>query len=71
VLSEGIEFYIETNNCSWLSVAAINNKNSVSYDYLYLSKEEFEKQENKTIEIVKRYETTQNVLCKKGLPLFP
>ena len=62
---QGINFYRVKDNKVWINTAERSNMNDKRYDYLFFSPEEFPKIKMDSIDIIKRYPGTNNVLAKQ------
>lgn len=64
---QGINFYRAKNNLVWLNTVERSDMTDMRYDYLFFSPEEFSKINMDSIEVIKRYPITNNVLAKPKL----
>jgi hypothetical protein len=59
-----INFYRAKNNLTWLNTAWENEPNNKLHDYFYLSPEMFSKANKDSIDVIKVYPLTKNVLAR-------
>ena len=61
---QGINFYRVKDKRTWINTVERSDVNDKRYDYLFISPEEFSKINMDSIEIIKRYPGTNNILAK-------
>lgn len=64
LFESGINFYRGMNRLTWLNTVARSKKRELSDDYYYLSPKELAKIHSDSIEILKTYPVTNNVLAR-------
>jgi len=63
LLEQSINYYRVTENLNWLNGVSDNNKINLLNDYLFLDPETFSKINSDSLEIIKKYPLTNNVLA--------
>ena len=63
LLEQSINYYRVTENLNWLNGVSDNNKINLLNDYLFLDPESYSKINSDSLEIIKRYPITNNLLA--------
>ncbi|MEI6488402.1 MAG: hypothetical protein WCP52_05540 [Bacteroidota bacterium] len=63
LLEQSINYYRVTGNLNWLNGVSDNNKINLLNDFLYLDPESYSKLNSDSLEIIKKYPVTNNVLA--------